>query len=200
MSKRFCTRCHRYYPASHPDCPDCGPPWWRRPIRLPGQTHTAPGSTPSTDRLGVPGVLVGAAALIVLAIYQLNTARVEHARQAAQERAQADRQAAQAAHQEAADCRRSAKCWGRKHWSNATVACTRRADQSARYATRWPSGLLNPAFLSWAWRDQAAATLIYVGRVELQNGFGAWEPYIVGCVFDSASGAATEIELRPGRL
>ncbi len=198
MSKRLCTRCHRYYPATRPDCPDCGPPWWRRPIRLPGQRNTAP--APPTDRLGRPGVLIAAAALMLLAIYRINTVGVERMRQAAQERAEADQRAAQAAARDAAACRRSAKCWGEKHWANATVACTQSVDRAARYATRWPSGLLNPAFLNWDWRDQQAETLTYIGRVELQNGFGAWAPYIVGCLYDPATGAAIHIELTPGRL
>lgn len=198
MSKRFCPRCHRYYPAARAECPDCGPPWWRRPIRLPGQRNTAP--APSTDRLGRPGVLIAAAALMLLAIYRINTVGTERMRQAAQERAEADQRAAETAQRDAAACRRSAQCWGWKHWANATISCTQRTDRAARYATRWPSGLLNPAFISWDWRDQKAETLTYIGRVEFQNGFGAWEPYIVGCLYDPATGQAIDIELKPGRL
>lgn len=198
MSKRFCTRCHRYYPGTRADSPDCGPPWWRNPLHLPG--HRPVASSPTKDRLGDILKPAGIAGLILLAIYRLNGAMIESDQRAAQEQAVADRRAAQAAQQEEAACRQSAKCWGDKHYAFATVACMRRVDLAAQYAARWPSGLFNPVFLNWEWRDQAGGTLVYIGRVELQNGFGAWAPYIVGCLYDPATGAATDLELRPGRL
>lgn len=145
-------------------------------------------------------MLIAAAALMLLAIYRINIAFDERARQAAEARAAEDQRAAQAQRRETAQCRRDAHCWGQRHWANATIACSRRVDLAAQYATRWPSGLFNPAFLNWEWRDQETATLVYIGRVELQNGFGAWAPYIVGCLFDTTSGTATDIELKPGRL
>lgn len=199
MTKRHCPRCHRYYPATQADCPACGPPWWRRPIRLPfGLHHHGPTTPADTPRDLVKPA--GIAALIALAIVLLYNAETERAQQAAQHRAAAAQRAADTARRDQAACRQAAKCWGDKHWPAATVACMRRVDLAAQYATRWPSGLFNPVFLNWEWRDQAAGTLVYVGRVELQNGFGAWAPYIVGCLYDPATGAATDLELRPGRL
>lgn len=198
MSKRLCTRCHRYYPATRTDCPDCGPPWWRKPLHLPG--HRAAASPLPKDRLGDILKPAGLAVLILLAIYRCDHAFIQRAQQTAQEQAAEEQRAARAAQQEAATCRQSAKCWGQQHSASATIACMRRVDLVAQYATRWPSGLFNPAFLNWTWRDQAAGTLVYIGRVELQNGFGAWAPYIVGCLYDPATRAAVDLELKPGRL
>ena len=145
-------------------------------------------------------MLIATTALMLLAIYRINIAFDERARQAAAARVAEDHRAAQAQLRETAQCRLDARCWGQRHSANATIACSRSVDLAAKYATRWPSGLFNPAFLNWAWRDQNAGTLVYVGRVELQNGFGAWAPYIVGCLFDTTSGTVTGLELQPGRL
>ena len=152
------------------------------------------------ERIGPPAAVVACVVLLLIALNSPLNIWAEHSRQAAQERAEADQRAAQNAQRDAAACRRAAQCWGWKHWANATIACTQRTDRAARYATRWPSGLLNPAFISWDWRDQKAETLTYIGRVEFQNGFGAWEPYIVGCLYDPATGQDIDIELKPGRL
>jgi len=183
MSKRQCRTCRRYYPAHLPDCPACGPPWWRHPLRPRNRTREA---------LLIVG---GALALIALSV-SLREYR-QHIEQARSDRAAA---AAQAKAREAEACRRDAHCWGLQHWADATIACRQRVDDAARYGVRWPSGLLNPGLVHWEWRDQQAGTLAYIGQVELQNGFGAWQPHIVGCLYDTESGAALNIELRPGRL
>lgn len=158
-----------------------GLPWWRRPL---------------PQRARMPLLIAGGLLALVGLSHGLREYRL-HMEQAHAQRAAAE---ATAQARKAADCRRNARCWGQRHWAEATTACRRRVERAARYAVRWPTGLLNPAFVHWEWRDQPAGTLVYVGRAELQNGFGAWEPHIIGCLYGSESRQAIEIELRPGRL
>lgn len=173
MTKRLCPRCHRYYPATRAECPTCGPPWWRRALRLPG-------GRPSGTDINGPALIAGGALLIALAVGGLIDTLADRHAQARTE--QAARTAETAARKTAA-CRHDAHCWGQRHLAAATSACIRRVDRSALHATRWPSGLLNPEFLAWEWRDETAGTLVYVG-----------------CLYDPGQRSAIDIELNPGRL
>lgn len=183
MSARQCPTCRRYYRADLRDCPVCGPPWWRHPLRPGNRRRDA--------------LLIAGAVLLLLCTYHGLREYHQHIQQAHAARAAA---AAEAEARKAAACRRDAHCWGLKHWADATLACRRRTERAARYRVRWPSGVLNPALVHWEWRDQQAGSLTYIGRAELQNGFGAWQPHIVGCLYDPNTGTAISVELRPGRL
>lgn len=81
----------------------------------------------------------------------------------------------------------------------ATIACRRAAEAQARYSVRWPEGWLAREFPGVDWHDREAGTLTYVGFAEFQNGFNAWTPYIIGCLYDPATDSVVRTEIKPGR-
>lgn len=108
----------------------------------------------------------------------------------------AARQAA-AARQRAA-CRADADCWGQRHVGQVIGPCQQSIRALAKYAIRWPSGLLTPPFARWTWRDQQRDSLAYIGHIELQNGFGAWQPYTAVCVYDTGAARIIDFHIQPG--
>jgi hypothetical protein len=142
-----------------------------------------------------------AAALIIAA--SLPTVR-QRLRDEAEHNAQAARQAQSAREQADAEkesaCRADARCWGDRNIGNASYYCRREVEAQALHSVRWPQGWFAQDFPGVTWRDQAAGTLVYIGSAELQNGFGAWTPYIIGCLYDTQTNRAIRIELRPGQL
>jgi len=101
--------------------------------------------------------------------------------------------------EEVAACRADIKCTGEGHALTASIACRRALEAQAKYAARWPDD-----FPSWAyseWLDLDKAAVVYLGdRLQLQNGFGAWENYTYSCTFDPDSGRVLEVYLAPGRI
>ena len=141
------------------------------------------------------GLAVGLFVLLlgrhILADYRRSAqARADEAAASAQREAAAQRQ-------READCRAAAACWGERHLIAATVACERLAQTRALHTIRWPQGFAEQSFVAWEWRDAELGTLVYAGHADLQNGFGAWTPYRVGCLYDSAAHRATRIEFVP---
>ena len=143
-------------------------------------------------------LLAAGGILALVTVVRIGHALAQYSREAASERAAAAEHAQQAAIRKEAECRRSATCWGDRHHVAAIIACKHRVAQEAKFTPRWPSGWLSIEFPVWEWRDQAAGTLVYAGSVDLQNGFGAWAPYTVGCLFDPTSGRAIDLELIAG--
>ena len=189
MSKRQCSRCGRYHPDTAAHCPHCGPRRWTRLAFV--SRWLNPGGRPRPA--GNLRERIGVAVLIVLVVVAIRVSHPQAERE--EQEAQARAQAATAAK---AACRANAQCWGQRHWRAATVACKRLAQTRAKHTIRWPSGSPNPEFTAKAWADQTAGTLIYVGAADLQNGFGAWTPYRVGCLYGPGDGTATHVELIPG--
>lgn len=183
-----CPRCRRQFLAETNTCPHCGPsPRQRLITRL---------------RVVRPGywqaLLVTVALVITIPVvrHYLDQAAQARAAAAAEQKRIAR---ANAAAQEAA-CRANARCWGDRHIGSASHQCRRAAESRALHAVRWPEGWFALDFPGVDWHDQAAGTLIYVGSAELQNGFGAWSPYIIGCLYDTRAGRVVRVELQPGRL
>jgi hypothetical protein len=51
------------------------------------------------------------------------------------------------------------------------------------------------------WKREKDGTLTYVGdQIKLQNGFGAWTPYIYECDFDPDGDRVLDVRGAPGRL
>lgn len=137
------------------------------------------------------GLLVALLGRQLLADYHRSAqARADAAAASAQREAAAQRQ-------READCRAAAACWGDRHLIAATLACERLAQTRALHTIRWPQGFAAQSFVAWEWRDAALGTLVYAGHADLQNGFGAWTPYRIGCLYDSATQRATRIEFVP---
>jgi predicted nucleic acid-binding Zn-ribbon protein len=179
----ICKRCYRPYADAARGCPRCGPTIGQR---LAGLLR----SLKPQERVILAGV--------ALAIMAIPIARQRLAEAEAQRAAERDREAQIAQSREAA-CRADAKCWGERHIVGATIACRRAAEAQARYSVRWPEGWLAREFPGVDWHDREAGTLTYVGFAEFQNGFNAWTPYIIGCLYDPATDSVVRTELKPGR-
>lgn len=113
--------------------------------------------------------------------YQLLDARKAESERQAQEKAAADRAA----------CRADFTCWGRENADLATRHCKRAIEQQARYAHDWTDTWTEPAFIRFAWADEAAGVMTYFGdRLKLQNGFGAWVNVSYACDYDTEKSVA----------
>lgn len=170
-----CRHCQQRVSRDAKTCPHCG-------AAAPAQNRWER----ATTELFKPGTLVGIAVLYLLIKWSMPAAPPSPA------------QRAEAARQEAA-CRASASCWAGRH-AGSTYDCRRAIEAQAQYAVRWPEGWLSTDFPGVFWDDQTAGTLLLVGGAELQNGFGAWAPHIVGCLYDTQTDRVLRVELRPGRL
>lgn len=170
-----CRHCQQPVSRGAKTCPHCG-------VDAPAQNRWERAVT----ELFKPGTLVGIAVLYLLIKWSLPDAPPSPA------------QRTEAANQEAA-CRASASCWSGRH-AGSTYDCRRAIEAQAKHAVRWPEGWLAPDFPGVFWDDQAAGTLKLFGGADLQNGFGAWTPYIVGCLYDTRTDRVLRVELRPGRL
>jgi hypothetical protein len=171
-----CRHCQHPVSRAAKTCPQCG-------VDSPTQT----GWERATTALFKPGTLIALAAVYLFVKWSLPTPPPSAA------------QIAQAARDEAA-CRDDAKCWGNRHIGGATFACKRGTERQARHAVRWPEGFLAQEFPAWDWHNQTDGTLLFVGQADLQNGFGAWTPYVATCEFSIRTDNALFIQLTEGRL
>ncbi len=100
-----------------------------------------------------------------------------------------------------AACRRTFSCWANEHLSTADRACRRGLEDMARYQARWTTRMGERRFSRFESLDGRPDVIVYSGdRIELQNGFGVWQTHTYACAYNPGTGAATPIEMRPGRL
>lgn len=98
-------------------------------------------------------------------------------------------------------CREDLKCWGERHMVAANVACRRPVESLAKYSARWTDGVLDLKFSHYRWKDKTAGVLTFIGdRLELQNGFGAWQPHVYECDYDPTLKTVLAARAQPGRL
>lgn len=171
-----CRHCQRPVSRAAKTCPHCG-------VDSPTQTAWER----ATTALFKPSTLIALAVVYLFITWSLPTPPPTA------------EQVAQAARDEAA-CRDDAKCWGNRHIGGATFACKRGAERQARHAVRWPEGFLVFEFPAWRWHNKTDGTLLFFGQADLQNGFGAWTPYQIACIYDPAIDKAIEVHLAEGRL
>ena len=132
-------------------------------------------------------------------------------REAAREARQLDREARAAADQaeqarrdaiRQAVCRRSPSCWADHHLADAHYACRASLESLARYRSRWttrPGERRFTRVVSVA--EGGHGVIIYAGdRIELQNGFGAWQPHTYACAYDPERGTGLALSMQAGRL
>lgn len=101
--------------------------------------------------------------------------------------------------EEVAACRADIKCTGERNAIFASFACQREMEAQAKYAARWPDD--HPSWFYNEWRDAEKSAIVYLGdRLQLQNGFGAWENYIYSCTYDPDSDHVIEVFLAAGRI
>lgn len=131
-----------------------------------------------------------------------NAERARVAGEAAAEQARIEAAAKAAeAEQKAAECRADLRCWGDKHAIEAAVRCRRPIEDLARFQVEWTDGWLEPRFARLRWEDEEAGVITFIGdRILFQNAFGAKQPHIYFCTFDTVAERVVEVRAEPGRL
>ena len=104
-----------------------------------------------------------------------------------------------------ASCASDADCMGEPYRLEILEICPTFIEHQARYTFRWTDHWYDGKFApgeTWHGKDGKTRGLIdYIGdKIELQNGFGAWQNYIYICTFDINRRDLVDVELRPGRL
>jgi len=98
-------------------------------------------------------------------------------------------------------CRQDIKCLARQHQGTANVYCKDAVERLAQYSVRWTDSLLESKFDHHIWIDKENGIIGYAGdHVEYQNGFGAWQPHIYLCKFDTKKNQVADVTAEPGRL
>lgn len=124
-------------------------------------------------------------------------AEERNARAAAEQAEQARRDAIR----EAA-CRRTQSCWTARHLADADRACRESLESFARFQSRWTMRAGERRFTHADWLDDGeSGRIVYSGdRIELQNGFGVWQPHIYECLYDPGTRTGLGLSMQPGRL
>ena len=104
-----------------------------------------------------------------------------------------------------AACRNDASCEGDKYRMDVVQVCPDLIERQARYEVRWTNHLFESRFLpivQWHGKDGRKKGLIdFAGdKVQVQNGFGAWQNYYYICTFDISTKQIVDLKLRSGRL
>jgi len=100
-----------------------------------------------------------------------------------------------------ATCMKDLQCWGDRHTGAAGVYCDDKVESLASYSARWTDGMLEPKFSHFRWLNKDQGTLTFIGdKIELQNGFGAWQNHIYECDYNPATKQVMDVRARPGRL
>lgn len=107
---------------------------------------------------------------------------------------------AETAEKEAA-CKADLQCWGDKFGVASDIACGPAVERLAKYSFRWTTGTLDTKFSNFRWLDRPSGYLTYIGgRLELQNGFGAYQNVIYTCDYDPIGKRVMNVSVKPGRL
>lgn len=100
-----------------------------------------------------------------------------------------------------AACKLDLQCWGDKHDILAASHCQNDIEKLANYTFRWTDGALEPKFSQFRWHNKEDGSITYIGnKIEFQNGFGAYQPYIYECIFNPESSTVIGLTAKPGRL
>jgi hypothetical protein len=84
---------------------------------------------------------------------------------------------------------------------DAQVYCRKQIERLAKFQSRWKTGLAAPMFTRIKWENQKEGVVTFIGdAIELQNGFGAWEPHIYSCTYNVRSKEVISVDAEPGRL
>jgi hypothetical protein len=99
-------------------------------------------------------------------------------------------------------CKIDLQCWADKQIFSAGVYCQDDIQKLSKYSARWTdTGTFDNRFSRYRWINKVHGTVTFVGdKIEFQNGFGAYQPYIYECDFDPSSNKVLDVRARPGRL
>jgi hypothetical protein len=81
-----------------------------------------------------------------------------------------------------------------------TLGCERQIERLARYSFRWTNSWAEGKFPRARWVNSGLSMELIGGFLELQNGFGAWQPHIYRCTVDATTHGIADVRAEPGRL
>ncbi len=105
------------------------------------------------------------------------------------------------AEQAEANCRRSLRCWLRRHDLAAGRHCSVAIQGLAPHGYNWIDDLIFSRFEVRTWHHQDAGTLRFAGdRIEFGNGDGSFTRHAYVCLYDPARGDVIDVRADPGRI
>jgi|GEM_PF-1832733 len=85
--------------------------------------------------------------------------------------------------------------------AEAQVNCQRGIERMAKYRFEWTDRWTQPKFNRFKWADSTKTRVQAVGNyINLENGFGAWQPHIYLCEVRISDDNIVDIKMEPGRL
>ncbi|MEQ1766787.1 MAG: hypothetical protein ABL859_05100, partial [Methylotenera sp.] len=100
-----------------------------------------------------------------------------------------------------AACKAELQCWAEKNIASGDAYCQSNVEKLGQYSSRWTDGMLELKFSRFRWLNKENSTLTYIGdKIELQNGYGAYQPHIYECDFDPATNSVIDVRAYAGRL
>lgn len=101
-----------------------------------------------------------------------------------------------------AACQLDENCSARKAFAaEATVNCVRGIEHMSKYRFKWTDGWMQPKIDRFKWKDATRTIVQGAGNyIELENGFGAWQPHMYICEVRVSDGNVIDIKMSPGRL
>lgn len=95
-------------------------------------------------------------------------------------------------------CRRSLRCWLRRHDMAAGRHCSEAVQNLAEHGYQWTDGLVHSRFDARTWHDRFAATLSLAGdQIEFRSGDGSVTRHMYRCVYDPVRRRVTEVDAVP---
>jgi len=99
-------------------------------------------------------------------------------------------------------CRQDLQCTWKKmvnDW-NVTIACKGAIERLAQYRHEWTAGFLTRDFTHSRWKEAGRVITLIGDKLELQTGFGAWQPHVYECDVEVATHRPLNVRAQPGRL
>ncbi|MCK8515044.1 hypothetical protein M0534_01690 [Methylonatrum kenyense] len=95
-------------------------------------------------------------------------------------------------------CRRSLRCWLRRHDMAAAKHCSRAVQELAEHGFNWTDGLVYSRFDARSWHDRFAATISFAGdQIEFRDRDGTMTRQMYRCVYDPMRRRVTEVDAVP---
>ena len=97
-------------------------------------------------------------------------------------------------------CQNDLVCLGDAHVFQAGNHCKKPIESLALYQFRWTDGWIDPKFSTYTWLDKEQKWITFHGhKLELQNGFGAWQQFSYECDYDTQHDLALNVRLLPNQ-
>ncbi len=101
----------------------------------------------------------------------------------------------------AAQCKLDATCTGKNLIISIGLNCQKSIEHLSKYIFKWTDGWLESKFNIFSWKDASKQSIVAFGdKIELQNGFGAWQNHIYACEIRVSDGIVLNVGANPGRL